>query len=152
MGLSTLPAIPDQFNQELRRWLGGDSRVTTWLPFSVGKFAAVYVAVMSVTVSLESLFEQVSEWGSGYLVSVSHDDRPHVVALRPRVVNDAVLRFDSIGSRTRQNVAERARVTLLFPPMATSDGFSLLVDGDALVDEESVDFRPTSAVLHRPAP
>jgi len=46
----------------------------------------------------------------------------------------------------------RPWVSLVFPPVDHSEGFSLVVDGRAEVDGSFVDVRPTWAVLHRPAP
>jgi len=43
-------------------------------------------------------------------------------------------------------------VSAVFPPTADSDGMSLVVDGEASVDGDVVDVRPTRALLHRKAP
>ncbi len=54
------------------------------------------------------------------------------------------------GGRSRTNAQARSAVTLVWPPLET-DGYSLIVDGDASIDGETVVIRPTGAVLHRPA-
>lgn len=107
---------------------------------------------MSVAVSLEQLFEQISTWGFGYLVTVSDDARAHVIALTPVPVGGEVLRFDAGGGRACRNVSTTPLVSIVFPPAGHSDGFSLILDGEATVDGSCVEVRPTSAVLHRPAP
>jgi hypothetical protein len=85
------------------------------------------------------------------LLTVSDDARTHLVALRPHVFGDA-LRFDAGGGRACRNAIARPSVSIVFPPSERSNGFSLVVDGEATVDGGFVDVRPTSAVLHRPAP
>jgi hypothetical protein len=107
---------------------------------------------MSVAVSVEQLFAQISSWGFGYLVTVSDDARAHVIALTPVPIGGELLRFDAGGGRACRNASMRRQVSIVFPPAAHSDGFSLIVDGEATVDGSFVDVRPTSAVLHRPAP
>jgi hypothetical protein len=106
---------------------------------------------VSIAVTIERLMEEVERWGFGYLLTVSDDGRPRLLALRPRVADD-VLRFDAGGDSTCRNANERPGVTIVFPPAEHSDGFSLVVDGEATVDGGVIDVRPTSAVLHRPAP
>ena len=107
------------------------------------------VGRVSVAVALEDLPGELGRWGFGYLLTASDDGRPHAVALIP-VVADGVLRFEA-GGRTCRNAAARPGVSIVFPPVA-DDGFSLVVDGDATVDGDSVVVTPTSAVRHRPAP
>lgn len=110
---------------------------------------------MSIAVPIPELFGQLDRWGWCYLLTVSDDGRPHLLALRPVVVGgdgDRRLRFDAGGGRATRNATVRPAVTLVFPPVDGADGFSLVVDGEAAVDAEHVDVRPTWAVLHRPAP
>jgi hypothetical protein len=71
------------------------------------------------------------------------------VALTPAIV-DGALRFAAGGRTCRQAVA-RPAVSVVFPPTA-DDAFSLVVDGDAVVDGTTVVVTPTWAVRHRPAP
>jgi hypothetical protein len=107
---------------------------------------------VSIEVGVEQLFEQLGEWGPGYLLTGNEQaGRPHLLALRPSIV-DGALRFDAGGGRACRNAAERPDVTVLFPPHAGSDGFSLVVDGEASVSGDIVDVRPTRALLRRPAP
>lgn len=108
---------------------------------------------MSVEVSIEQLFEQVGDWGFCYLLTVSDDARPHLLALRPMVEtgsNGRVLRLDAGGGRACRNAIARPNVSLVFPPI--DGGMSLVVDGEAVVDDRLVDVLPTWAVLHRAAP
>ena len=104
---------------------------------------------------IPELFEQVDRWGFCYLLTVSDDERPHLLALRPTIVgagDTAALRFDAGGGRACRNAAARPDVSVVFPPAEHAGGFSLVVDGHASVDGAFVDVRPTWAVLHRPAP
>jgi hypothetical protein len=110
---------------------------------------------VSIAVPIPELFEQVDRWGWCYLLTVSDDERPHLLALRPTVIgvgDDRRLRLDAGGGRACRNADVRPSVTLVFPPAEHADGFSLVVDGDASVGDDYVDVRPTWAVLHRPAP
>lgn len=100
---------------------------------------------------VEELPTRVPAWGPCFLVTVSDDERPHVLSLRPTVTNDGLC-FEAGNGRAVRNAAARPLVTLVFAPTETSDGYSLVVDGVARVDEASVVVEPTNAVLHRPAP
>lgn len=108
---------------------------------------------MSIEVSIDDLMAQVGEWGFCYLLTVSDDERPHLLALRPTVVADhtPALRFEVGGGRAGRNASARPDVSLVFPPR-DDGGMSLVVDGVARVDGPTVDVVPTRAVLHRAAP
>jgi hypothetical protein len=106
---------------------------------------------VSISVTIERLMDEVGEWGFGYLLTVSDDSRTHLLALRPKVAGE-VLRFDAGGGRACRNAEARPQVTIVFPPGEHSNGMSLVVDGEASVDGDTIDVRPASAVLHRPAP
>ena len=113
------------------------------------------MGVVSIEVPIPQLFDEIDEWGFGYLLTVSDGERPHLLALRPVASgngDERVLRFDAGGGRACRNAAVRPSVTIVFPPNPTSEGMSLVVDGDATVDGAHVDVRPTWAVLHRAAP
>ena len=112
---------------------------------------------VSIAVSADELFEELDQWGPGFVATVGDDGRARLVALRPRLGvrrDGRVLRFVDAGGGTLNNALVRERVSVAFPPHAGSDGFSLIVDGIAHVDGEPgvLDVRPLSAVRHRPAP
>jgi hypothetical protein len=109
-----------------------------------------YRGAVSIQLSVDDLFAQVAEWDFGYLLT-GGDGRPHLIALRPAVV-DGALRFDAGGGRACVNALARPEVSVVFPPHSRSDGFSLVVDGDATVHGDYVDVHPTRVLLHRPAP
>ena len=104
---------------------------------------------MSIAVALDDLAAEIATRGFAYLLTTADDSRPHAVALVP-VVADGTLRFDA-GRGTCANARARSAVTVVFPPTA-DDAFSLVIDGDATVDDSTVVVRPTSAIRHRPAP
>jgi hypothetical protein len=121
---------------------------TTWA-------AADTVGRVSVEVPIPQLFDGIAEWGFGYLLTVTEDERTHLIALAPAVRDDGdrqVLRFEAGAGRAGRNVAVRPQVTIVFPPHPDSAGMSLVVDGEAIVDGDFVDVRPTWAVMHRKAP
>ena len=111
--------------------------------------------LVSIEVPIPQLFDEIERWGFGYLLTVSDDERTHLLALTPAVHgegDDRVLRFDAGGGRACRHAAVRPSVSAVFPPTADSDGMSLVVDGEASVDGDVVDVRPTRALLHRKAP
>lgn len=102
---------------------------------------------MSIAVALEDLPGKLAEYPWCYLVT-SGEERPHVLAVRPTVVEGG-LRCET-GHSSRANVVRNALVVLMFPP-SQPDGFSLIVDGEGAVNGDGVVVTPTWAVLHRPA-
>ena len=105
---------------------------------------------MSIPVAVAGLAEALAEYSYAYLLTVSDDGRPHAVAISPRI-EDGVLRA-GVGHRSSVNVAARPdAVSLVWPP-SQPGGYSLIVDGAASVDDETITVRPDKAVLHRPAP
>ena len=109
---------------------------------------------MSIPIALDALAAEIARWDFAYLTTVSDDGRPHLLALRPTVLDDAtpVIRFDAGGGRACRNASARPLVAVMFPPVEHSDGFSLVLDGVGAVDGAFVDVTVTSALLHRPAP
>lgn len=104
---------------------------------------------MSIAVRLDDLAQALGDRDWAYLVTVGDDGRAHVVAVTPVLV-DGGLVVREPGRRTRANAATRPAVTFAFPPPEPG-GYTLIVDGEAVPDDESLTVRPTSAVLHRPA-
>lgn len=113
---------------------------------------------MSIAVPLEDLAATIAAFGSvGYLLSVGDDGRPRANHLTFTAEGPTVRA--GLGARTAVNVRARPSVSLLFPPVAGGDGMSLIVDGDAAVEDASdggaiptVVVTATWAVRHRPAP
>jgi hypothetical protein len=111
---------------------------------------------VSVHVALAELADHVRARRFGYLLTVGEDGRAKAVALVPDVI-DGVLVFDAGGGRTLDNLRARPGCSVVFAP-TDHEIYSLVVDGDASVVAASsdgrplVEVRPTSAVLHRPAP
>lgn len=108
---------------------------------------------MSIPVAIPDLEAATREYGWAYLLTVRDDLRPHIVAVNP-VWERGTLAIE-VGGGTARNAASRGAITLCYPPV-DDGGYSLIVDGDAMVDHQtaerpSVRFVPTGAVLHRPA-
>ena len=103
---------------------------------------------MSIPVDLDALADEMAPRAFCYLLTVSDDARPHAVAVQP-ALTDGVVSVEA-GRRTCANAGARPNVSLVFPPTNT-DGYSLIVDGDATVDGSTVRITPTRGVLHRPA-
>ena len=105
---------------------------------------------MSLKVELGELATTLEPYGFAYLVTVGDNGRVHVLAVTP-VLTDAGLVVGGVGRHSQANATERPDVTLVWPPHETG-GFSLLVDGTATVDGETITVAPAKATLHRPAP
>lgn len=111
---------------------------------------------MSITVALEDLEAEVARRGPGYLLSSDGTTRPHVMQLR-FTVDGAELRT-TVGRSAAANIGSQPAVTLLWPP-ETEGGYSLIVDGEATIDQgpDGSAGGPVAviaaswAVLHRPA-
>lgn len=102
---------------------------------------------MTVPVELEQVRAEAAKYGDRpYLLTVSDDGRPHAVSVR--VTWDEGRFTMPGGNRSRANASARPQVTLLWPALEDG-GFSLIVDGSADVDGESVAVRPLAAILHR---
>lgn len=105
-------------------------------------------------VDLERLAAALPDFPFAYLITVGDDYRPHTVTVEPRF-RGTTLDVGLIGGRTRENLARRGDVTLLWPPREPG-GYSLIVDGKAEVTEgadEAVRLGvvPERALLHREA-
>ncbi|MGB0113523.1 MAG: hypothetical protein WBP59_09910 [Ilumatobacteraceae bacterium] len=103
---------------------------------------------MSIPVALDDLQAATSDYGWAYLLTVSDDQTPHIVAVTPVWDGDA-LRMEG-GRRTAGNASERTSISLCYPP-TEAGGYSLIVDGVATVDAPTIRVAPSGAVLHRPA-
>ncbi len=105
---------------------------------------------MSVKVDVAELADKLRDYGFAYLLTVTDGQRTRAVAVTPEVSGD-VLRFtDGLGRGTRENLAARPDVTLLWPP-ADASGYTLIADGRVSVDDDVATFVAEHAVLHRPA-
>lgn len=105
---------------------------------------------MSIPVELARLAETLTRFRFAYLMTSSADaGAPHVVAVTP-AFDGTTLTIDGLGRRTRANAEARPAVGLVWPPLTAAE-YSLIVDGEARLDGDTLRIRPTRAVLHRPA-
>ncbi len=105
-------------------------------------------------VDLERLGAALADYPYAYLITVDEAYRVHTVTVRPRL-RDSTLDIGPIGGHTRENLAHRSDVTLLWPPPEPG-GYSLIVDGRAEASDPGdasarVGIVPTRALLHRDA-
>lgn len=119
----------------------GHSAVTTVRP--------PYPRVMSVKVDIDRLTEALDDFTFAYLVTVGDDYHAHTVAVEP-VLADGVIDVGPIGGNTRRNVASHGDVALVWPP-SRPGGYTLIVDGHGLADDDALTVVPDRAVLHRKA-
>ena len=105
---------------------------------------------MSIPVALDEVRAVAGDQAPfAYLLTVSEDARPHLVAIVPVIGDDAIA--CDVGRTSCANASARPNVSLVWPPATVGD-YSLIVDGEASVDGSVVRITPTRAVRHRPAP
>lgn len=104
---------------------------------------------MSIPVDLDRLADTLADYRFAYLLTTGEDLRPHAVMATPQL-RDGRLHVAGAGRRTRANAQARPAIALIWPPEQDT-GYSLIVDGDAVVDGEVLAVTPRRAVLHRPA-
>ena len=90
---------------------------------------------------------------AAYVLTTGEDYRPRVFHVAVDVAGDGTITA-VVGRGAAANAAVRPNVCVLWPPAA--DGYSLIADGDAVVESEPgpdarVTIRVISAVRHRPA-
>jgi len=108
-------------------------------------------------VDLERLAAALPDYPFAYLITVDDDYRVHTVTVEP-TLREATIDVGLIGGRTRNNLAHRADLTLLWPPREPG-GYSLIVDGKAELSDPQdpadeaarLGVVPTRALLHREA-
>ncbi|GAA1159291.1 pyridoxamine 5'-phosphate oxidase family protein [Ornithinicoccus hortensis] len=103
---------------------------------------------MSIPVDLAALEEALGRHDTAYLLT-GGAGRPHVGEVFPRLVDGAIL-LDEPGRTARRVVGEHPTVTVLLPPRERA-GYTLIVDGEAVLDGEVLRITPSHAVLHRAA-
>jgi hypothetical protein len=104
---------------------------------------------VSVPVELPELHAAIEQQAPfAYVLTVSDDLRAHAVALVPELRGAALV--CEAGNTTCRNAAARGSISLVWPPRAAGD-FSLIVDGNASVEGQTLTVTPTRAVLHRAA-
>lgn len=104
---------------------------------------------MSIPVDLAALEEALARHHTAYLLT-GGAGRPHVAEVFPRWA-DGVLVLEEPGRTARRVVGEAPSVTVLLPPRERA-GYTLIVDGEAALDDGGVlRITPTHAVLHRAA-
>ncbi len=104
---------------------------------------------MSVKVTPAELADRAAAYGpAAFVVTTKADGTAHL-SHQIVTVADGVATCPA-GKGTRAAVAERPNVVLLWPPTA-DETYSLIADGTAVADDESLTITITGAVLHRPA-
>lgn len=105
---------------------------------------------MSIPVALPDLAAATADYGFAYLLTVRDELRAHIVAVTPAWDGECLVM--EVGRGTARNATARPSISLCYPPVEAG-GYSLIIDGEAMVDAEvTLRFSPSGAVLHRPAP
>ena len=97
---------------------------------------------MSIPVELSSLANVITRYRFAYLMTTSAKGAPRAVAVAA-VLQGGDLVVNGIGRRTRENALARPAVGLLWPPQSAAD-YSLIVDGQAVVTDESLRITPNA--------
>jgi len=103
---------------------------------------------MSIAVPLDELAATLEKYPWGYIVTVGDDSRAKSIAVPTQFVDGELI--VNAGRGTLMNAEARPNVTFSFPG-PTGQDLSLIVDGEARVDGDTLRVTPTWAVLHRPA-
>ena len=105
---------------------------------------------VSVPVALDRLRDEVTRFGTHpFILTVSDSGRPHAVSATTAWDGDDLIA--GCGRSTASFATARPDISLLWPPIEP-EGYSLIVDGTATVDDQQIRLRPSKAVLHRSAP
>ncbi len=99
---------------------------------------------------MPDLADAIARYRLAYLMTTSDKGSPHVVPVDV-MMEGGELVVDGIGRHTRENASARPVVGMVWPPQSESD-YSLIVDGQAVVNGERLRITPTRAVLHRSDP
>lgn len=105
---------------------------------------------MSLKVELADLPSKAAEYGPGFLLSGDGSGGPHAMHVRYEFSADPVVATCNVGRSAARNIEANPLVTLLWPPLEDG-GFSLIADGEALVEEGIATIKMLGAVLHRHA-
>lgn len=103
---------------------------------------------MTIPVPLGDLARLLTAYGSAYLLTASNDGRTKVITVDP-VPEGRLLLVATPSRGAAANIAANPAVTLVWPPLERH-GFTLIVDGTAVADEDGVTVSPEHGILHRP--
>jgi hypothetical protein len=107
------------------------------------------------TVAMAGLADEIHRFGDdAFALTVTEQSRPHVAPVQPTVDGSGTVSVLVLpGSRTERNAAVNPVVCLHWPGRDATDGYSLIVDGEATIERREhdtrLDIRPTKAVLHK---
>lgn len=111
---------------------------------------------MSIRVVPANISDYADHRFFAYVISTKDDpsgSQVHVIAVAVEINGDHV-DCSRVGGSTKRNIADNAKVTLVWPPITGSkeyDDYTLIADGHALLDDDNVIVTIGSAILHRPA-
>jgi hypothetical protein len=103
---------------------------------------------MGKAVDMNVLADTLTDYGFAYLITVGDDSRIHTSAVSP-VLTGSRFSVSHPSNRVQTNAAQRPEISLVWPPAAPA-GYSLIVDGHARTDGDTLYVTPSRAVLHRP--
>ena len=104
---------------------------------------------MSIPVDPSQLETELVQFGySAFLLTVRDDQTSHVAHMTFRFKNDNI--YCPISKTAARNVEKRSKVVVLWPPYET-DGYSMILDAECVLEGDELTITPKSSVLHSPA-
>lgn len=103
---------------------------------------------MTIPVAIGDLERVLTTFGSAYLITIG-TGHTKVVTVDP-VVEGRVLLVPTPSRGSAANIAANPAVTVVWPPLEPR-GFTLIVDGTAVADEDGITVAPEHGILHRPS-
>jgi hypothetical protein len=108
-----------------------------------------------MTTTNSAFADELARYGvDAFAMTVTDTARPHIAPVRVERAADGRLEVLLLpGSRTERNAAVNTIVCLHWPGRPDTDGYSLIVDGEATLEPREHDtmlrVEPTKAVLHK---
>lgn len=103
---------------------------------------------MGNPVDIQALAKAIADFDFAYLITIADGDRIHTSAVKPTIEGENLC-VHAPSSRVQANTAQRSNVSLIWPPREPN-GYSLIVDGVALLEGDNLSVTPSRAILHRP--
>lgn len=103
---------------------------------------------MSKPVDMQALGKTVADYDFAYLITIADGDRIHTSAVQPTFDGENLF-VTAPSSRVQANTGQRPNVSLVWPPREP-DGYSLIIDGAAQLEDDNLRVVPSRAILHHP--
>lgn len=103
---------------------------------------------MGNPVDMSALQNVIADYSFAYLITIAHGDRIHTSVVHPSVDGENLI-VTAPSDRVQKNAGQQPKVSLVWPPREPG-GYSLIVDGLAKCEDETLTLAPSRAIQHRP--